>query len=121
GSGDSSEAQIQKQGALRLAILFLGPVLLWVYQQTVIPELQTKRSQLLSEIESLREFNRGAERSVNEIKRFKEDEERIQARIAYLDGISKNRNREIKIIELIQQVIPEKSWLNRLEFNGGKV
>lgn len=116
-----SQSEIQKQGALRLLVIFLGPVALWMYQQNSIPELIKTRSSLNSQLTEVQEFNNRAAQSVEEIKRFKQDEERIKARIAYLDRISKNRNREIKILELIQQTIPEKAWLNKLQMSSGRM
>lgn len=115
------DTTIQKQGALRLAMIFAGPLALWGYQQMTIPGLEKQRDQVSSEIAELKDFNTRAERSVLEIKKFKEDEQRIQARISHLDKISKNRTRDIKILELIQQVIPEKAWLTNLEMKSGSL
>lgn len=113
------DTAVQKQGALRLAMIFAGPLALWAYQQMTIPELERQRNQVSSTISELKDFNTRAERSVLEIRKFKEDEQRIQARISHLDKISKNRTRDIKILELIQQVIPEKAWLTNLEMKSG--
>ncbi len=117
----SEESEVQKQGLIRLVLMLMGPIALYFYQQSVLPDLLRQRSTLQSEIAEMRDFNTKAERSVAEVKKFKEDEQRIQSRISYLDQIAKNRTRDIKILELLQQVIPEKAWLNRLEMNRGRL
>lgn len=121
GPAETSQSELQKQGLIRLALLCLGPLALWYYQQTTLPGLINERNQLQGQIAEMVDFNTRAERSVQEITKFKEDEQRIQSRIAYLDRIAKNRSRDIKILELIQQVIPEKAWLNKLDMNNGKI
>ncbi|MBX3040280.1 MAG: PilN domain-containing protein [Bdellovibrionaceae bacterium] len=121
GPSDASQSEIQKQGLIRLVLLCLGPLLLWYYQQSTLPGLIAERNSLQTRISEMVDFNTRAERSVQEITKFKEDEARIQSRIGYLDRISKNRSRDIKTLELLQQVIPEKAWLNKLEMNNGKL
>ncbi|HRO66611.1 MAG TPA: PilN domain-containing protein [Pseudobdellovibrionaceae bacterium] len=121
GPLESTQSDVQKQGLIRVVLLCLGPILLWYYQQATLPGLINERNHLQNQINEMVDFNTKAERSVQEIKKFKEDEARIQSRIGYLDRISKNRSRDIKTLELIQQVIPEKAWLNRLEMNNGKL
>ncbi|MNL16532.1 Fimbrial assembly protein (PilN) [compost metagenome] len=45
----------------------------------------------------------------------------IETRISALEKISKDRQREIRVLDLVQQLIPEKAWLTRLQINPDKV
>lgn len=123
GGGDViySQAEIQKQGVMRLALLLIFPVALYVYEQFSLPELASRRNAASAKLEELRQYNTQMEKSVEEIKRFKEDEAKIQARIASLERLDKIRFREIKVLELIQQVIPEKVWMTKVDFNNGRM
>jgi len=69
----------------------------------------------------LQSYNEKQAASVAEIKKFKEDEAIIEARISALDKISKDRDREIRVMDLLQGVIPEKAWLTRIQLNPEKV
>ncbi len=116
-----SEKEVQKQGAMRLLMIFLFPGLLIVYEQINIPELQGKLKQTQQKLQELQTFNTKAANAVQEIKKFKEEEAKINSSIKVLERISKERLREIKILDLIQQVIPEKVWLSKIEVNDGKM
>lgn len=114
-------AELQKQGFLRLLLILVFPVGLWVYEQQTIPELVVQRDERARHFEELRSYNAKAAKSVLEIKKFKEDEARLQARITFLDRLARERLREIKVVDLVQQMIPEKVWLTRLDVNNGKL
>lgn len=123
GVGDMglTESELQKQGILRLILLLMNPVAMFVFQQVTIPELQAQVIEKENRLNEVTEYNSRAENSVNEIKKFKEDEAKIQARIKYLEMISRGRQTEIRVLDLIQQIIPEKVWLVRLEFRDGRI
>lgn len=121
GDVNYTPAELQKQGLLRLVILVVLPLALWYYEGQTIPEYAKKKNELAATLEGHRNFNARQARAVQNIKRVKEDEAKLQTRIATLERISKDRYREIKVLDLVQQVIPEKVWLTRLEMNNGKV
>lgn len=122
-SGDIifTPAELQKQALLRLVLIAIFPLALWGYQNATVPELLQKRADEQRRLTDLQTFNAQSEKSVQEIKRFKEDEARIQNRINQIDLLSKNRFREIKVLDLVQQVIPEKVWLTKVDMNDGRV
>lgn len=122
-SGDAilTTADLQKAGLIRLLVLIIFPAALYAYQEMTLPDLVAARNQKSTQLSQLRTYNQQMERAVQEIKKFKEDEAKIQSRINYLDRVSKGRLREIKIMELLQQIIPEKVWLTRLESTDGRL
>lgn len=121
GEVNYTPAELQKQGLLRLVILAVIPLALWYYETQTIPKIIAKRDELTSALDSHRSFNAKAARAVQEIKRVKEDEAKLQTRIASLQKLSKDRFREIKVLDLIQQQIPEKVWLNKIDANNGRM
>lgn len=122
-SSDSflSPDQIRKEAMKRLVLLLVGPLALYIYENQNIPakvaDLNAK-NQVLAELQS---YNSKQAASVAEIKKFKEDEALIEARISALEKISKDRQREIRVMELLQTVIPEKAWLTRVQISPEKV
>ena len=115
--GFSSPEQIRRDALLRILIIMAGPALLYFYEMQSLPaklnELASKQ-QMLAELQV---YNQKQAASVAEIKKFKEDEALIEARIAALEKISVDRQREVKVLELLQTVIPEKAWLTRIQLN----
>lgn len=124
GSGGESSVvtdEARKEALKRLVLILVGPLALYLYENHNVPnkhaELNNK-NQVLSELQL---YNSKQADSVAEIKKFKEDEALIEARIAALEKISKDRQREIRVMDLLQMVMPEKAWLTRLQINPDKV
>lgn len=116
--GDDKE--VQKQGLVKLILILLPAIGLYTFQMTTIPGLEADKGRLQKSLADLKTYNSGAEAAVREIKKFKEDEERIQKRIEVLQKLSKSRTSEIKILKLLADVIPEKAWLNSVNISQNR-
>ncbi|QLY24756.1 PilN domain-containing protein [Bdellovibrio sp. KM01] len=117
--GGSDEAR--KEALKRLVILLIPALGLYGYQEQHVPELQARLGSLQTTLSELENYNSKQAASVAEIKKFKEDEAIIEARISALDKISRDRSREIRVIDLMQQVIPEKAWLTKITLNPDRM
>lgn len=106
---------VKKEALKRLVLLLVGPLAFYIYEGQNLPaklaELNAKNQQL----SAIQSYNAQQADSVAEINKFKEDERLIEARISALNKISKERNNEIRVLDLLQKVIPEKAWLTRVE------
>jgi type IV pilus assembly protein PilN len=123
GGGDIilTDSATRMEGLKRLLVIFILPLGMIIYEQQNLP---TKEAVLGTKAKALAEvqaFNSKYTASVAEIKKFKEDQEKIQARISALEKISKDRLREIRVLDLFQQAIPEKVWFTRVEAQGTKI
>ncbi|MFZ4403704.1 MAG: PilN domain-containing protein [Pseudobdellovibrionaceae bacterium] len=113
--------EVRKEGFKKLLILAVIPVGLWLYQQQNIPTKEQDLSNKNQTLSALQEFNSKQAESVAEIEKFKNDESQLQKRIAALDKISKDRLKIIRILDLFQQVIPEKVWLTKVDIKDTKI
>lgn len=123
GGGDMFMAadEVRKEALKRVLIILIFPVALYAYQEQNIPGKQAELSSKQQMLTELQSYNEKQAASVAEIKKFKEDEAIIEARITALDKISKDRNREVRVLDLLQTVIPEKAWLTKIQLNPDKV
>lgn len=121
GVAIEDEKELQKQGALRLFVIILFPLGLFAYEQVNIPELKDMLRNKSTQLSQLQEFNSKNANIVAEIKKLKEDEEKNKQRISVLEKLSKARLGEIKVLDLFQQIVPEKLWFTKLDFESQKV
>jgi len=121
GEETSISEQARKDAFVKLLVILLAPIGLFFYEQQNIPTIQAELVRKQTTLTELQVFNAKAENSVLEIKKFKEDEKKIQMRISVLEKIAKDRFREVKVLDLFQQVIPEKLWLTRVDIKDGKI
>lgn len=123
GSSDAfvSADEIRKEAMKRLVLILVGPLALYIYEQQNVPaknaELNAKR-QILTDLTS---YNAKQAASVAEIKKFKEDEAIIETRISALEKIEKDRQREIRVLDLLQTIIPEKAWITKVQISPERV
>ena len=119
---DKIDAEKQRQDLLvRVLIVFLFPIALYVYQQQILPDKKSLMSSKTKEFEELVVFNQQASQSTEDIKKTTDVLNIIEEKILKIEAKTKNRTREIRLIELIQKVIPAKVWLTDLEYVAGRV
>ncbi|PIS11374.1 MAG: fimbrial assembly protein [Bdellovibrio sp. CG10_big_fil_rev_8_21_14_0_10_47_8] len=119
--GAVNEAEIRKQGLLRLLIILMIPMAMYAYEFQMIPELKSKLNSKKNVLQSLIQKNEQAKGAVSEIKKFKEDQAHLQKQIDTLEGLRKERSREVKILDGLQRDIPEKVWLTKIDFQPGRL
>lgn len=120
GSGEGS-AEVRKQAIMKLLVMLILPGGLFAYEQQNIPSISATLQQKQVALNEIETFNTKAANAVEEIKKFKEDEKKIQSRIAILEHIAKDRFREVKVLDLFQQVIPERVWFTKVDIHDGKI
>ncbi len=111
-------ADLQRQGGIRFLMLLLVPMALYAWEFQNIPDLKAKLNRKTTEYNNLVATNEQAKGYVDEIKKFEEDQARLQKQIDTLDSLQKERLREVKILDNLQKDIPEKVWLTQLDFQG---
>ncbi len=107
--------EVQKQGAMKLLLVLLPTVGLYFYGDMVISE---KTQVLRSKREYLTSLNVKIDQAkgvVDEIKKFREDKARLEIQISTIESLTKERLREVKILDAIQSDIPQKTWLTKVD------
>jgi type IV pilus assembly protein PilN len=116
--GVPSDMELQKQGALRLAMILLFPLALYLYELQTIPAKQKTLESKRAVLAELTAKNEKAKMAVEEIKKFKIDQQKLQSQISVLEGLKKARLLEVRALSSIQDVIPPRVWLTRVEMPG---
>jgi len=130
GSGDFGQAEaissedsaiIRREAIKNLFIILLGLLGLIVYEQINIPELRQQLQKVNAELSEVAEKNVRAQEAVAQTRRYKKEQEILQAQINAIESLKKDRARVLKILELIQKNVPSNVWFNELDFSLGRV
>ena len=122
GIESANEQQLVRQGGIKLAVLLLGPLLLWVYQnQILLPDKLNELNAKSKQLNDLRTKNEKAKSSVAEMKKFEESKAKLQTQIDSIELLRRQRMREVRVLDLLQREIPERIWLTKLDVNGDKM
>lgn len=121
------EAKVVRADFFKRVIVFLiGPLGLIGYEQYNIPQLESQKMALASDLATLVEFNQRKEAIAAEISKYEEDKKRLNRQTQFLERISRERLYPLELVNHVKDSIPSGVWLtglntlaNRLEFIGG--
>ncbi|MCE3009870.1 MAG: PilN domain-containing protein, partial [Proteobacteria bacterium] len=114
-------AELQKKGALNLLLAFLFPLALYAYDYVTIPELRAQVKKAEKSLADLERQNLEASNAVQEKRKFNEDKAKLETQIRFIEGLSLERMKEVRILDTLQKDLPSKVWLTRLEFRENRL
>ncbi len=114
-SGDD-RGQFMAQAAKRIAIVVLGPAALLIYEMQSIPVLQKKVQTIKAELAETQTFNQSKSGLAAEIKKYEEEQAKINAQMNFINKIARDKINEFKLFQHLQNSTPESVWINQLEF-----
>ncbi len=114
--GDASAgSDIQRKGLVNILVILIIPAALFVYESQVKPEKENKIRTLNAQIAELTSFNNKQSAIVAEISKIEADEKDVEKKINAIAKITQGRLSEIKVLDLLQSILPEKMWLQNIE------
>lgn len=110
GTGTSSDS------LLKIVILLIPALLLYGYEKYNISQLEEKRTSISMRLQSLTSEIDSNKPVVQKAKEMQKEIKELEERIILIKNLSKVRLREIKAIDYLQNVIPDKVWFSELDF-----
>lgn len=118
GESIISKEDLQKQAIIRLMILVLFPFGVYAYEEyALIPDLKARNARLTQEVSELSVYNEKRGAAVAEIKKYEDERNKIQKKIKFLNNLSMQRSRELRLHQFFQNTIPPKMWFMNYEYN----
>jgi type IV pilus assembly protein PilN len=119
---DSIEyAESRKKVAMRLLTLLVIPFGMYSYQMYNLDQLSTKNSSLNRKVSSLTSYNKKLATTANQIEKLIEEKDQVEAQIDKILKLSKKRLNSNKILDRLQDSMPEKAWLTKVEMDETKL
>lgn len=129
GGGNIDAVSIESSGldgeanprmlVIKLAIILMGCAGLFAYEQANVPPLRAKARKIREELATVKKKNDDNVKIVQESQGYEKDQDRLQSQINAIEKISKNRLREVRVLDYIQKEIPEKVWLQKMNLTDG--
>lgn len=124
GTADSYAAMVSTsdrdaalvQAAKRVVLIVLGPMALYLYEIQALPALELKEKALLAEVAETAAFNQSKSGLAAEIKKYEDELNKINAQMAFVNKIARDKINELKLFQHLQYSTPENVWINRMEF-----
>lgn len=113
-----SSEETRKEALKKIAVLLIFPAGLYFYEQQIIPDMNSKLAVINSELNVLSSENSKNQEIVEKIQKIKEGQKLMEQRLSLVKKIDGEKGREIRILDLFQNVIPETVWFRSLEYQG---
>ncbi len=108
--------QLLIQAGKRLLLIALGPAALLFYESQALPSLQKQLTGVQAELAETTTFNQSKSGLAAEIKKYEEEQRKINAQMNFINKIARDKINEFKLFQHLQNSTPESVWINRLEF-----
>ncbi|MBC7466884.1 MAG: PilN domain-containing protein [Bdellovibrio sp.] len=118
---DDEKKQITIDFAKRIALVLLVPAALYFYEGTKLPQLQAEITTINAKIADLKQFNEKKKGLAEEIKKYEEDQKRLNGQMSFMRTISNEKVNELNLFLFLQETTPESVWINRIELKGSEL
>lgn len=115
------QKSVQTTFAKNIAVVLLGVVGLFAYEQYIIPQLTTEQTSLQAEVADLTAFNQKKEALKLEIEKYEKDRLRLNRQTEFLQKIQRERMLSVKFLKKIQEVIPQGVWLTSVKVDAFQI
>ncbi len=118
---DDEQKQIYIDFAKRLVILLIGPLAMYFYENSQIPEFRNQIAQLSAKLAEHKQFNDKKKGLAEEIKKYEEDQTKLNAQMSFMKKVSNEKINELKLFQYLQSNTPDSVWLNKVEIKGAEL
>ncbi len=109
-----SVEEVKKESMRRILLIFILPLCLIIYEALSIPDLQAEMLSEEKKYKELTEFNNKNSQIAESIKRMQNRENLITLKIAEVQKKISEKNIRVEMLDVLQQLIPDRIWLTKL-------
>lgn len=121
-SGGPIVAQdLQKQAILRLAVIGACVGMLIAYEKIQLSSKQDVIAGVRAQVAQTRAAKEKFGDAAPIVEKYEAEKKKLDATIKVLEGLTENRLREVKLLDAIQSLTPQRGWLESLKVDKGKV
>jgi len=118
GGGGAVDA---KDLGVKLLLVLLPLISMYVYQEVETNQKKAEYEAILAQSAKVDEDLKKLSSQVKEVEKFLQDKKGLDAQLATIKNLSKERLRVVKSMDAIQTLIPQKVWLTSLNITDNKV
>jgi type IV pilus assembly protein PilN len=111
----------QKQAALRLAVICGAVGLIWFYEHNEIAAKNQQLQQVQAQIAEVQAAKQRFGDAGPIVEKYNKQKDILAAQIKVLEGLTVNRLREVKLLDALQSLVPQKAWLEGISSDKGHV
>lgn len=106
---------------LKLGVLLVPGLFIYFYNSYTDFIGQRLNNSLNQEITAVQEKMKTYEPGLKDIEKFQEEKRKLDEQLSVIRELSKERLKNVKAMDKLQEIIPQKAWIVSFKINGNKV
>ncbi len=119
--GDIISVDIRRQAAIKVAIILLFPMLFFIWEKLRINALQSDQMQVQQKVTAVEAERASFGSTAPRVAKANKLKEKMQKEIKVIRELARNRLREVKALDQLQTILPDKTWITGIKIEGGKI
>ncbi len=118
--GEEAGSEEKKEALVKLILIFTFSVGVYFYEQFHIDGMNEQLNQNVAALNAVQAELAQKKAANQAISHFEKDAKVLEQKLEVLKGLSSERLRMVKMLDYIQNLIPERVWLSNLVYDKGE-
>lgn len=112
---------VRRQAAIKVAIILLFPILLFIWEKLRINSLQSDQVQIQQKVTAVEAERASFGSTAPRVAKANKLKEKMTKEIKIIRELARNRLREVKALDQLQTILPDKTWISSIKIEGSKI
>lgn len=121
GDGGSLGQSAQKIAGAKIAVILACPILLYAYEQSNISSLNEQLTTVTAEATAVEGKKSAYGDTGPKVEKYTKQKEKIESQIVVIRELTKNRLREVKALDALQEITPSPVWYEDIQMKNGLI
>ena len=119
--GDIISVDVRRQAAIKVAIILLFPTLLFIWEKLRLNTLQSDQVQIQQKVTAVEAERASFGSTAPRVAKANKLKEKMTKEIKIIRELARNRLREVKALDQLQTILPDKTWISAIKIEGSKI
>ncbi|MDZ4081517.1 MAG: PilN domain-containing protein [Bdellovibrionales bacterium] len=119
--GDIISVDVRRQAAIKVAIILLFPTLLFIWEKLRLNSLQSDQVQIQQKVTAVEAERASFGSTAPRVAKANKLKEKMTKEIKIIRELARNRLREVKALDQLQTILPDKTWISAIKIEGSKI
>lgn len=119
--GEIISVDVRRQAAIKVAIVLLFPTLLFIWEKLRLNSLQSDQVQIQQKVTAVEAERASFGSTAPRVAKANKLKEKMTKEIKIIRELARNRLREVKALDQLQTILPDKTWISAIKVEGGKI
>ncbi len=120
-AGEVVSTDTKRQAGIKLVALVLLPLGLFIWEKYNLSGLNTEVAVLQAQVTKLQKQISSLGDISPRVEKYTAEKKKIDGELEILRKLSKNRLREVKALDALQSLLPQRTWLRSIEIEGNLI